>query len=218
MREKSTIGVSLGPLVDRVRQRRTSVGRTIIFCRTYDEVTSIYYFFKQKLGQNFTEPPGAPDLPQFRLIDMYTRSTHPSVKDKILDRFTSSSCLRFVVATIAFGMGIDCPDVRQVIHWGVPEDVETYVQETGRAGRDGLPSCALIMYGKGDIGKKRTSEQMRDYCINATKLCRKVALFSDFDGCDDVVKEGGCQCCDVCRRECMCTTCQGSVDVFYFGC
>ena len=46
------------------------------------EVTSIYYFFKQKLRQNFTEPPGAPDLAQFHLIDMYTRSTHLSVKDK----------------------------------------------------------------------------------------------------------------------------------------
>ena len=141
---------------------------------------------------------------------------HSSVKDKILDRFTFSSCLRIVVATISFGMGIDCPDVRQVIHWGVPEDIKTYVQETGRAGRDGLPSCALIMYRKSDISKTRTYEQMRDYCINATKLCCKVALFSDFDGCDDVIKEGGCQCCDICRKECTFTTCQRSVDKFLF--
>ena len=106
---------------------------------------------------------------------MYTRSTHPSVKDKILDRFT---CLRIVVAAIAFGMGIDCPDVRQVIHWGVPEDIETYVQETGRAGRDSLPSCALIFHGKGDLSKRRTTEQMRTYCVNPNNLCRKVTLFS----------------------------------------
>ena len=99
---------------------------------------------------------------------------------------------------------------------GVPEDIKTYVQETGRAGRDGLPSCALIMYRKSDISKTRTSEQMRGYCINATKLCCKVALFSDFDGCDDVIKEGGCQCCDICRKECIFTTCQRSVDNFLF--
>ena len=98
------------------------------------EVTSVYYFFKQKLQQNFTEPPGAPDLAQFHLIDMYTRSTHLSVKDKILDRFTSSSYLRIVVATIAFDMGIDCTDVHQVIPWRVLEDIEMYVQETRRAG------------------------------------------------------------------------------------
>ena len=69
--EKTTISVSLGPLVDRIGQRRTSMGRTIIFCRTYDEVTSIYYFIKHKLGHNFTEPPRAPDLPQFRTLDVH---------------------------------------------------------------------------------------------------------------------------------------------------
>ena len=52
-------------------------------------------------------------------------------------------------------MAIDCLDVRQIIHWGVPEDVETYVQETGTAGRGGLPSCALMFHGKGDLGKKK---------------------------------------------------------------
>ena len=45
-----------------------------------------------------------------------------------------STVLRVVIATVAFGMGIDCPDVREVIHWGVPEDAEMYVQENGRGG------------------------------------------------------------------------------------
>ena len=74
-------------------------------------------------------------------------------------------------------MGIDCPDVHQVIHWGAPDDEEMYFQETGRAGRHGALSCALLFHGRGDLGKKRTSEVMIKYCINPDKYCRKKNYF-----------------------------------------
>ena len=61
------------------------------------------------------------------------------VKNTIVPQFTTKSHLRIVIATIACGMGIDCPDVRQIIHWGVPDDAEMYIQESGRAGCDGCP-------------------------------------------------------------------------------
>ena len=132
-----TLEETFAPLVEEVRRMRVSMERVIIFCRTYDTCSCgmIYLFMKDRLGEEFTEPIGAPDRARYRVIDMFTACTHPDVKRQILEMFCDThSRLRVIVAMIAFGMGLDCPDVRKVIHWGASEDIELYLQETGRAG------------------------------------------------------------------------------------
>ena len=59
-----------------------------------------------------------------------------------------------VISTIAFSMGLDVPNIRQVIHWGPSEDFESYIPETGRSGRDGNLSCALLYYTRSSLKMK----------------------------------------------------------------
>ena len=97
------------------------------------------------LLHEITEPVGYPDLPQFRLVDMFSSGAHPSVKEIITSSFTKpASVLRVLIATVAFGLGVNPPDVRYILHCGPPHDIETYVQEVGRGGRDGGLTYATI--------------------------------------------------------------------------
>ena len=132
---KASIAQCFGPIANQLIEDHQKLGRTIIFCRTYDDVIEIHDYFQTTLGEHCTSPKGSPNYIVNRVIDMYTHSTHPTVKNKLLKQFTKPSCLRIIIATIAFGMGIDCPDVRQIVHWGVPEDVEMYVRPRERESR-----------------------------------------------------------------------------------
>lgn len=124
---------------------------------------------------------------------------------KLLNKFTKEdSVLRIVVATIAFGMGINCPNIRRVIHWGSPADVESYIQETGRGGRDGKPSKA-ILHITTSVSSYVTKE-MNNYCMN-TDYCRRKLLFKDFDSDTSSEIIVPCKCCDVCVMICDCENC-----------
>jgi len=131
---------------------------------------------------------GHPALPYHAGLDKPVRSAHQ-------DRFIKEEGV-VMVATIAFGMGIDKPDVRFVVHLDAPKTLEAYYQETGRAGRDGLPSEALMLYGLEDVTKlrqlieasdapdaqkqieRRKLEALVGYC--ETTRCRRQVLLAYF--------------------------------------
>jgi ATP-dependent DNA helicase RecQ len=121
---------------------------------------------------------------------------------------------RVLVATNAFGMGIDLPDIRLIVHFQTPGSLEAYYQEAGRAGRDGEPARCLLFFGRGDLATQRRLAQsgvssaaldrrradalaeMERYAVS--DRCRHRSIVSHFTGRED---ERDCGRCDVCRDE-----------------
>ena len=138
----------------------------------------------------------------------YHAGLDPDVRVKNQDDFLNEET-DIIVATIAFGMGIDKPDVRFVVHYDVPKSLEGYYQETGRGGRDGLEGVCLMFYSHNDLSKlekfnKDKSVQERE---NARILLQEMEFYAESPVCrrkqllhyfGEEYKEANCGMCDNC--------------------
>jgi ATP-dependent DNA helicase RecQ len=166
----------------------------IVYCLSRNSVEKTAEFLTRN---------GIEAVPYHAGLDAGTRAAHQS-------RFLREDGL-VVVATIAFGMGIDKPDVRFVAHLDLPKSVEGYYQETGRAGRDGLPSTAWMAYGLNDVIQQRKLIQSGEgdeafrrraqahldamLALCETAQCRRGQLLAYFGQEPD---PAGCGNCDTC--------------------
>lgn len=194
--------VQFGKLIKELKASGVKTPRTVIYCQTRKQCSILYRMFQVYLGGKFFH--GAA-IPQNRLVEMYHSGTPDTVKQHICKSMaTTESHLRVLISTRAFGMGVNCKEVRRVIHFGPSKSIEMYVQECGRAGRNGLPSTCILLYN--GLLSYLCDNDMKQYL--QLDGCRRKWMMSHF-GCEvdhshDLELH---ECFDYCHTKWNCGTC-----------
>ena len=169
---------------------RTGAGRAIVYCATRKKAETV-----------------AAELKSQGVAAAHYHAGRTVLARDRAQRAFAGGRTRVLVATSAFGMGIDYSDVRLIVHFGAPGSVEAYYQEAGRAGRDGEPAHCLLLFGPGDLMTQRRLAQRggnaarTDAALAAIEgyargaRCRQVMLCAHFTG---VAEHVACGACDVC--------------------
>ncbi|MEP7145163.1 MAG: DNA helicase RecQ [Ferruginibacter sp.] len=190
-----------------IKQKRNYLQQLLDYLQEHKDDSGIIYC----LSRNSTESLAEDLRDKGYAAAAYHAGLEKNIKEINQERFLRDE-IKIIVATIAFGMGINKSNVRFVVHVDMPKNIEGYYQETGRAGRDGLPSEAILFYSAADVFKLKSFatidgneaqsrillkklDQMAAFC--SSRQCRRQFLLNYFDEAAPAF----CGSCDVCLSD-----------------
>ena len=188
-------------ILNELKEKKSGTERTIIYCQTIKQCSTLYSLFMQEIGDLIFANDSKD--PRKRLIEMLHALSSKSNKEVVLQEMgQETGCIRVLICTIAFGMGVNCKGVQRIIHLGPSKSVEAYIQESGRAGRDGSQSKALLLYQP--LMLLHVEKDMKDY-VKGKYTCRRAFLMSHFHEKGGKSQTSGSQsdfaCCDLCSKD-----------------
>ncbi|CAC5401408.1 unnamed protein product [Mytilus coruscus] len=212
---KQEIGDNLAWLLDLIKDKQELTPKTIIYCTNIYNCNSVYMWLMEELGKCAYHH--EEEKLQNRFIEMFHSRTDTKTAERVLTNFKlQSNKIRVICATVAFGIGINIPDVEYVINWGAPVSVMTFWQETGRCGRDGRQGlCITYPYGRSLLGSE---EQLKSILKGDICYRRKILSMFTLKGMEKgLLKTKDCEsekcescscerccCCSICFENCKC--------------
>ena len=192
------IGETLSWLLHDLNLFCGDMDKTVIFCCSIKECGEIYETFLYNLS----------DAQQSHFA-MYHAKTPQRIKDLVLKDFLNpDGAIRLVIATSALGMGVNIPNIRRIINYGIPKDMESYVQGVGRGGRDGGNVMAIMYYKPYHLC--HIDKVMRMFVKDQVK-CRRSYILEFFGEKSNKTLTYSHECCDICTRSCNCSLCPKEV-------
>lgn len=176
-------------LVNLLKELKEEMPRYVIFCETIAEVSKLYFEFARKVEA------------KCEFLDMFHSKTNDKIKEKIRNDMTINGKIRLLVCTNSAGMGVNFHGLHNIIHFGLPREMDTFVQQMGRCGRDGQFSNELVLYKnhkthmkkvEADLVKLVKSDECRRYSLCNSYITKKTTIVPLHN------------CCDVCELNCKC--------------
>ena len=192
-------------LLNLLSQYRSKCPRIIVFFRQIKQISEVYEYLETNLAmdQFVTTSDSQKNGYWNRIFGMFHLTTNEKNKREICQSFQDKNgCVRVVLSSTSFSMGLDVRDVNTVVHYGPANDIDDYLQESGRAGRDPLIDCnAVMLRYKYCLSSQNITTEMKEYV--KAESCRRLLLLKPFsEDAQSIIP--GHKCCDICSLKCKC--------------